>query len=99
MRRWPSSDKAIAGLYMGGKGGIFAPHPTGLNRHVPAWWNGRHRGLKIPRPRGRAGSSPAAGTSFSALACWKPEKIVNRGHENRCANRDQRIGEIVIRVV
>ena len=28
----------------------------------PAWWNGRHRGLKIPCPRGRAGSNPAAGT-------------------------------------
>ena len=33
----------------------------------PAWWNGRHMGLKLPGPKGRAGSSPAAGTSFRVL--------------------------------
>lgn len=32
--------------------------------HLPrAWWNGRHRRLKIFRPQGRAGSSPAARTN------------------------------------
>lgn len=31
---------------------------------MPAWWNGRHNGLKIRRPlNGHAGSSPAAGTT------------------------------------
>ena len=30
---------------------------------MPAWWNGRHRRLKISWPKGRAGSSPAAGTT------------------------------------
>lgn len=29
---------------------------------MPGWWNGRHRGLKIPRPHGRASSSLALGT-------------------------------------
>ena len=28
----------------------------------PGWWNGRHGGLKILCPQGRAGSSPAPGT-------------------------------------
>ena len=32
----------------------------------PAWWNGRHRGFKNPGPKGRAGSSPAAGTNSDA---------------------------------
>ena len=31
-------------------------------QHTPGWWNGRHKGLKIPRPQGCAGSSPAPGT-------------------------------------
>ena len=31
---------------------------------VPMWRNGRRRGFKIPRPRGRAGSSPAMGTNI-----------------------------------
>ena len=31
---------------------------------MPAWWNGRHKRLKISGPEGRAGSSPAAGTSL-----------------------------------
>ena len=30
---------------------------------VPKWRNGRRRGFKIPRLNGRAGSSPALGTS------------------------------------
>ena len=30
---------------------------------TPAWWNGRHKRLKISGPEGRAGSSPAAGTT------------------------------------
>ena len=29
---------------------------------MPRWWNGRHRGLKIPRPLGLVGSSPTRGT-------------------------------------
>ena len=37
--------------------------PNHLLRHPgPLWRNGRRRGLKIPRPQGRAGSSPASGT-------------------------------------
>ena len=32
-------------------------------RRLPGWWNGRHKGLKIPWPQGRAGSSPAPGTN------------------------------------
>ena len=31
---------------------------------VPSWWNGRHKRLKISRLEGRAGSSPAEGTTF-----------------------------------
>ena len=31
---------------------------------VPGWRNGRRRGLKIRCPRGRAGSTPAPGTSL-----------------------------------
>ena len=31
---------------------------------MPGWWNGRHKGLKIPRPQGCAGSSPAPGTNL-----------------------------------
>ena len=31
---------------------------------TPGWWNGRHKGLKIPRFI-RAGSSPAPGTTFT----------------------------------
>lgn len=33
----------------------------------PAWWNGRHKRLKISGPEGRAGSSPAAGTKVISL--------------------------------
>ena len=31
------------------------------------WWNGRHKGLKIPRRNNRAGSSPATGTKIGNL--------------------------------
>ncbi len=42
----------------------LAEHRTRLEHAgLPVWWNGRHMGLKIPRLRGRAGSSPATGTS------------------------------------
>ena len=34
--------------------------------HPPGWRNGRRMGLKIPWPKGRAGSSPAPGTRFFA---------------------------------
>ena len=41
---------------------------------VPKWRNGRRRGFKIPRLNGRAGSSPALGTSkyngFRRLLCF-----------------------------
>ena len=30
--------------------------------HMPLWWNGRHKGLKIPRWQQRTGSSPVSGT-------------------------------------
>ncbi len=29
----------------------------------PGWWNGRHGALKMLWPQGRAGSSPALGTT------------------------------------
>jgi hypothetical protein len=32
-------------------------------RHVPGWRNGRRYGLKIRCPQGRAGSTPALGTT------------------------------------
>ena len=31
-------------------------------KHMPLWWNGRHRGLKIRWGRLRTGSSPVSGT-------------------------------------
>ena len=37
----------------------------------PKWRNGRRRGFKIPRLHGRAGSSPALGTSLMIY----PEKL------------------------
>ena len=43
--------------------GLAPPAAPGLAPRTPGWWNGRHWGLKIPWPRGRAGSSPAPGTS------------------------------------
>ena len=33
-----------------------------LVKSTPVWWNGRHRGLKIPWERSRTGSSPVTGT-------------------------------------
>lgn len=30
--------------------------------NAPVWWNGRHKGLKIPRPKNRTGSIPVGGT-------------------------------------
>lgn len=37
---------------------------------MPRWWNGRHRGLKIPGPKGRAGSIPARGTIKTLSSTW-----------------------------
>ena len=34
--------------------------------NLPVWWNGRHKGLKIPRWQQRAGSSPVTGTKQGA---------------------------------
>ena len=34
-----------------------------LPEDMRVWWNGRHKGLKIPRRNNRAGSSPATGTT------------------------------------
>ena len=31
--------------------------------YMPVWWNGRHKGLKIPRWQQRTGSSPVTGTT------------------------------------
>src|SRR6056297_732511 len=46
---------------------LFTPPALCLfSRRVRAWWNGRHRRLKISRPQGRAGSNPAAGTTLLA---------------------------------
>ena len=30
---------------------------------MPLWWNGRHKGLKIPRQKYHTGSSPVSGTT------------------------------------
>ena len=38
---------------------------------TPGWWNGRHKGLKIPRFI-RAGSSPAPGTTIVSLSTEHP---------------------------
>ena len=40
---------------------------------LPAWWNGRHKRLKISGPEGRAGSSPAAGTTADM---FRPDNAV-----------------------
>ena len=41
-----------------------AERPTReLERSKPGWRNGRRSGLKIRRPQGRAGSTPALGTN------------------------------------
>ena len=34
--------------------------------NAPVWWNGRHKGLKIPRWQQRTGSSPVTGTKISS---------------------------------
>src|SRR4051794_30113641 len=36
----------------------------------PGWWNGRHDGLKIHCPKGRAGSNPAPGTHFWMMTIY-----------------------------
>src|SRR5258705_182279 len=41
----------------------FVLAPDARTRSARAWRNGRRKGLKIPRERSRAGSSPAARTS------------------------------------
>ena len=47
---------------------------------MPVWWNGRHRGLKIPWEQSRAGSSPATGTkrkkSEPVLPCGRRVRIL-----------------------
>ncbi len=49
-----------------GLGAVVISEAVGAEHAKPAWWNGRHRRLKISRQKCRAGSSPAAGTkSFS----------------------------------
>ena len=41
---------------------------------MPEWWNGRHRGLKIPSSHERTGSSPVSGTiHFLALQAFISE--------------------------
>ena len=44
---------------------------------LPVWWNGRHKGLKIPRRNNRAGSSPATGTKISLSPCGLGEIFRN----------------------
>ncbi len=39
-----------------------------INEIMAAWWNGRHKGLKIPRQKCYAGSSPAAATKEVTMA-------------------------------
>ena len=45
----------------------FRPQPPNIeNKFCPGGGIGRHKGLKIPRLNGRAGSIPAPGTIFRA---------------------------------
>ena len=53
---------------------------------TPVWWNGRHRGLKIPWEQSRAGSSPATGTKKGTpTGCpyWTNPEVVALAHDNR----------------
>ena len=72
---------------------LFAPMgwnascPCRLNRYcracisarpiMPAWWNGRHKRLKISGPEGRAGSIPAAGTIVNLVAVRGVKRAVD----------------------
>ena len=65
MRKPPFPRKR--GIFVG-NGLCAVPHLTVLivcvmmYKHMPLWWNGRHRGLKIRWGRLRTGSSPVSGT-------------------------------------
>ena len=52
--------------------GFFTPSHKKLIG--PKWRNGRRRGFKIPRLNGRAGSSPALGTTFSLDLSYNQRK-------------------------
>lgn len=47
--------------------------------NAPMWWNGRHKGLKIPRWQQRTGSSPVIGTKIGST----PRGAANFGIGNR----------------
>src|SRR5687767_2181855 len=50
---------------------------------MPGWWNGRHHGLKIHCPQGRAGSSPAPGTlGFRTNKSIEHGYILASGHRH-----------------
>lgn len=70
-----------------------------LSTPWPGWWNGRHGGLKILCPHGRAGSNPAPGTSPSCcdhyletgadvLAVVEPLPQLLQDDHLRCLFRD-----------
>ncbi len=42
------------------------------------WWNGRHKGLKIPCSYERVGSSPTSTTTFGDVAQWSERAAHNR---------------------
>lgn len=56
----------------------------GVLLHVPEWWNGRHRGLKILRPHGRAGSNPASGTILIIGVTHMPDLGTSLHGVSRC---------------
>ncbi len=62
--------------------------PTGIMGTRPGGEIGRRKGLKIPRPNGRAGSIPAPGTTFiNRIYAWshqvKPGQISMWTHRRR----------------
>ena len=54
------------------------------------WWNGRHRGLKIPCPHRRAGSSPAIRTPLF----FKRSSVSSK--ESKAINVKEVLGGVLI---
>ena len=51
------------------------------------WWNGRHRGLKIPWLQNRAGSSPAIRTQAPKLLLLRGKKMIDIRHDLWYSNK------------
>ena len=59
----------------------FRPQPPNMrNKFCPGGGIGRHKGLKIPRLNGRAGSIPAPGTIKNSK---NYSKLINNVNNNR----------------